>query len=73
MYAIHYFENKTELLNVATRIMPVVDERVKIKGRHGKVIKFEKMSETKYFVFVEFEKIVEKTNKNSRNFGMKRK
>ena len=56
MYAIHYFENKIEVLNVASRRIPAVDESVRIKGRNGKVISVNKMSETKYFVIVEFEK-----------------
>ncbi|MCZ2259867.1 hypothetical protein [Sporosarcina sp. G11-34] len=73
MYAIHYIENKIELLNVASRIIPAVDESVRIKGRNGKVIRVEKMSETKYFVFVEFEKEVVKSNTNLRGIGKKRK
>ena len=73
MYAIHYFENKIELLNVASRIIPAVDESVRIKGRNGKVISVNKMGETKYFVIVEFEKKADKSNTNLRNIGMKRK
>ncbi|WP_438317334.1 hypothetical protein [Sporosarcina sp. FA9] len=73
MYAIHYIENKTELLNVALRQIPAVDERVRIKGRNGKVISVEQMGENKYFVFVEFEKIVEKSKINLRSIGLKRK
>ena len=73
MYAIHYFENKIEVLNVASRRIPAVDESVRIKGRNGKVISVNKMSETKYFVIVEFEKKVDKGNKNLRNMGKKRK
>ena len=73
MYAIHYFENKIELLNVASRIIPAVDESVRIKGRNGKVISVNKMGETKYFVIVEFEKKVDKGKTNIRNMGMRRK
>ena len=73
MYAIHYFENKVELLNVASRTIPVVDESVRIKGRNGKVISVNKMGETEYFVIVEFEKIVDKGKTNLRNRGTKRK
>ncbi|WP_313237823.1 hypothetical protein [Sporosarcina ureae] len=73
MYAIHYLENKIEVLNVASRIIPAVDEKVRIKGRNGKIISVEKIGETKYFVNVEFEKIVEKSNTNFRSIGMKRK
>lgn len=73
MYAIHYFENKIELLNIASRIIPAVDDHVRIKGRNGKVISVDKIGETKYFVVVEFEKIVEKSITNSRYIHKKRK
>ncbi|MHA6261515.1 hypothetical protein ACXYMX_16770 [Sporosarcina sp. CAU 1771] len=73
MYAIHYLENNIELLNIASREIPAVDESVRIKGRNGKVISVEKMSETKYFVVVEFEKKVEKSNTNLKSFGRNRK
>ncbi|PIC85774.1 hypothetical protein CSV72_11860 [Sporosarcina sp. P20a] len=73
MYAIHYFENRIEVLNVASRIIPAVDEKVRIKGRNGKIISVEKIGETKYIVDVEFEKNVEKSNTNFRSIGMKRK
>lgn len=61
MYSIHYYEGKTYVLNKASRIIPTVNENVRIKGRNGKVIKVERIGETKYFVFVEFEKIVDKS------------
>lgn len=73
MYAIHYFENRIEVLNVASRIIPAVDEKVRIKGRNGKIISVEKIGETKYIVDVEFEKNVEKSNTNFRSIGMNRK
>lgn len=77
MYAIHYFENKIELLNIASRITPAVDDSVRIKGRNGKVVSVEKIGDTKFFVNVEFEKIVEKkvdrSHKKLRNIGMKRR
>jgi len=75
MYAIHYInhENKIELLNIASRRIPAVDESVRIKGRNGKVKSVEKMTDTKYFVVVEFEKKVVKSNTNVRRTGMKRK
>ncbi|ARD47793.1 hypothetical protein [Sporosarcina sp. P33] len=73
MYAIHYFEDKVEVLNVASRIIPAADESVRIKGRNGKIVSVEKVGETKYFVVVEFEKIVEKSSANLSKYGMKRK
>lgn len=72
MYAIHYFENKVELLNVALRQIPIVDESVRIKGRNGKIIRVEQMGDTKYFVFVEFEKIVEKSKTDYRKIGSRK-
>ncbi|MFD1928787.1 hypothetical protein ACFSFY_12160 [Sporosarcina siberiensis] len=72
MYAIHYFENRVELLNVALRQIPAVNESVRIKGRNGKIIRVEQMGETKYFVFVEFEKIVEKSKTDYRKIGSRK-
>ncbi len=73
MYAIHYFEEKIELLNIASRIIPAVDDSVSIKGRNGKVKSVEKMTDTKYFVVIQFEKKVVKSNTNLKRPGMKRK
>ena len=72
MFAIHFFENKVALLTLALRKIPEVGESVRIKGRNGKVISVEQMGETKYFVFVEFEKIVEKSKTNIRDIGKRR-
>lgn len=60
MYAIHYYEGKTYVLNKASRIIPSVNEKVRIKGRNGIVIDVQDMGENRYFVFVEFEIIVDK-------------
>lgn len=73
MYAIHYFDNKVELLNVASRIIPSVDDSVRIKGRNGKVISVQKIGETKYFVVVEFEKKVDIRKEKLKNSRMKKK
>jgi hypothetical protein len=61
MYSIHFYEDNTYLLNKASRIMPSVNENVRIKGRNGIVIKVQEMGENKHFVFVEFEKLVDKS------------
>ncbi|GKV56434.1 hypothetical protein NCCP2222_23810 [Sporosarcina sp. NCCP-2222] len=60
MFAVHFYENKTYVLNQALRNLPAVDEEIRIKGRKGKVVSVEAMEENKYFVYVEFEKIVAK-------------
>ena len=36
MYSIHYYEGNTYILNIASRIIPSVNENVRIKGRNGK-------------------------------------
>ena len=53
MYAIHFYENKTYVLNLACRNVPSVDEIVRIKGRNGKVISVLKIKENVYHVFIE--------------------
>ncbi|MCG3089736.1 hypothetical protein [Sporosarcina cyprini] len=60
MFAVHFYENKTYVLNQALRNLPAVDEEIRIKGRNGKVVSVEAMEDNKYFVYVEFEKIVAK-------------
>lgn len=60
MFAVHFYENKTYVLNQALRNLPIVDEEIRIKGRKGKVVSIEEMEGNKYFVYVEFEKIVAK-------------
>lgn len=61
MFAIHFYENNIAVLNQALRSVPEVNESVRIKGRNGKVTSVEEMGENKYFVYVEFEKIVDKS------------
>ncbi len=73
MYAIHYYENKTYVLNRACRTIPSVDENVTIKGRKGKVISVLKVKENVYHVFIEFEKIVDKSKTAAKDFGKKKR
>lgn len=61
MYSIHFYEGKTYVLNKASRIIPSVNENVRIKGRNGIVMNVQEMGENRYFVFVEFKKIVDKS------------
>lgn len=72
MYSIHFYENDLYVLNQALQNIPVVNENIRIKGRTGKVMSVEKVEENKYFVYVEFEKIVDK-NKDNIQGGKKRK
>ncbi|MCM3567635.1 hypothetical protein [Neobacillus mesonae] len=54
---IHFFENKTNVLTQLSQQIPTVDENIKIKGRKGKVLSIEEISEKVIHVYIEFEKI----------------
>ena len=73
MYAIHYYEDKTNVLSLASRTIPSIDEHVKIKGRNGKVISILQVKENVYQVFIEFEKVVDKSKIAANDFGKKNK
>lgn len=73
MFAVHFYENKTKVLNQALRSIPSVGEALKIKGRKGKVIEVLEMDKSTYHVFVEFEKIVEKNIANTKDLGKKKR
>ncbi|WP_432361220.1 hypothetical protein [Sporosarcina sp. UB5] len=60
MYAIHFYENNNYVLNQLLRNIPAVDDNVILKGRRGKVLRIEEIKENVYYVFVEFEKIVDR-------------
>jgi len=62
MYAIHFYENNNYVLNQVLRNIPAVDDQVTLKGRKGKVMKIEEIKENVYYVYVEFEKVVDKKN-----------
>lgn len=61
MYAIHFYENNNYVLNQVLRNIPAIDENVTIKGRKGKVTNVQEIKENVYYVFVEFEKVVDKS------------
>ncbi|MDN4608504.1 hypothetical protein [Sporosarcina highlanderae] len=63
MYSIHFYENNTYVLNQALRTIPTIGDNVRIKGRNGKVVNVQEMDENRYFVFVEFEVIVDRSKK----------
>ena len=73
MYAIHYYEHKTEVLNLLSRTIPSIDEQVKIKGRNGKVISVLQIKENVYQVFIEFEKVVDKRKIAANDLGNKKR
>ncbi|MFJ8063948.1 hypothetical protein ACIQYS_04910 [Psychrobacillus sp. NPDC096426] len=73
MFAVHFYENKTKVLNQALRRIPAVGEALKIKGRKGKVISVIEMDESTYHVYMEFEKIVEKNIANTKDLGKKKR
>lgn len=62
MYAIHFYENNNYVLNQVLRNIPAVNDQVTLKGRKGKVMKIEEIKENVYYVYVEFEKVVDKKN-----------
>ena len=73
MYAIHYYENKNYVLNVARRSVPSVGDEVKIKGRKGKVISLLEIKENVYHVFVEFEKVKDTSKMSTHDFGKRKR
>ena len=73
MYAVHFYENNTYILNQALRNIPAVDEEVKLKGRKGKVVSIQELEDHRYFVFVEFEKVKDKQQASAKEFGKKRR
>ncbi|MGE7090549.1 hypothetical protein ACQKII_03645 [Lysinibacillus sp. NPDC048646] len=60
MNVVHYYENKTDVLNQLLVRIPDIDEQVHIKGRKAKVVEIIKMDDHKYHVHVIFEKITKK-------------
>lgn len=73
MFAVHFFENKTRVFNLASRTVPTVGEELKIKGRKGKVISIEQIEENVFYVYVEFEKIVDKSKTVIKDLGKKKR
>ncbi|WP_079508930.1 hypothetical protein [Mesobacillus jeotgali] len=50
MFVVHFFENRTELLNQLRQQVPSVGEDLKIKGRKGKVVRVSAIDEKTYHV-----------------------
>ena len=60
MNVIHFYENRTEVLNQFVVKIPDVDEEIRIKGKKAKVLQVIRMDENNYHVHVMFEKIIKK-------------
>lgn len=73
MYAIHFYENNNYVLNQVLRNIPAVDDNVTLKGRKGKVMRIEEIKENVYYVFVEFEKVVDKSKTAALDVKKKRR
>lgn len=72
MYNVHFYENKTLLLNKCLRIIPLVEENIKIKGRKGKVVDVITMDKNNVHVYLIFEK-EKKIQPLTKDTGRKRK
>ena len=55
MFVVHFFENRTELLNQLRQQVPAVGEDLKVKGRKGKVISVLAVDEQTYHVQLSLE------------------
>ena len=60
MFAVHFFDHKNNLLNQLLRNIPVVGEKLSIKGRKGTVLSVINLDENKIHVQVSLETV----NKN---------
>lgn len=60
MMVIHFYENRTEILNQFVVRIPDVDEDIRIKGRKAKVTQVTQIDENNYHVRVIYEKITKK-------------
>ena len=60
MNVIHFYENRTEVLNQFVVRIPDVDEDIRIKGKKAKVMQVNQIDKNKYHVHVLFEKIIKK-------------
>ncbi|WP_339262659.1 hypothetical protein [Lysinibacillus sp. FSL K6-3209] len=60
MHVVHFYENKTSVLNQLLIHIPTVDENIQIKGRKAKVVDVIQMNERQFHVNVLFEKIAKK-------------
>lgn len=60
MAAIHFFENNTLLLSQLLQRVPSIDEKIKIKGRKGKIVSVKQIDHYRFHVNVIFEPVKSK-------------
>lgn len=60
MKVIHFYENRTEVLNQFVVKIPTVDEDIRIKGRKAKVIQVNQIDDNSFHIHVVFEMIAKK-------------
>ncbi|MFJ7647371.1 hypothetical protein ACIQ1H_07475 [Lysinibacillus sp. NPDC097279] len=72
MHVVHFYENKSSILNQLLIRIPTVDENLQLKGRKAKVIDVIQIDERQYHVFVLFEKIPKK-QPLSKDLGKKKR
>jgi len=60
MHVVHFYENKSSILNQLLLSIPTVDENIQLKGRKAKVVEVIQIDERQYHVNVLFEKIQKK-------------
>lgn len=60
MYAVHFFENKNQLLTQLLKTVPTEGQDLKIKGRKAKVTTVTAVDEKTIYVQVTLEPIVKK-------------
>ncbi|MFJ5763739.1 hypothetical protein ACIP9C_00165 [Lysinibacillus sp. NPDC093210] len=72
MHVVHFYENKSSILNQLLIRIPTVDENIQLKGRKAKVIDVIQIDERQYHVNVLFEKIPKK-QPLTRDLGKKKR
>ncbi|QUG41167.1 hypothetical protein KD050_18055 [Psychrobacillus sp. INOP01] len=73
MFAVHFMEKNIIVLTQVLRVIPAVDEELKIKGRKGKIISVQETEENGIRVQVEFEKVVDKNKTSIKDLGKKKR
>jgi hypothetical protein len=61
MVFIHFFESGQKVLTQYLKTIPAVDERIKIKGRKGKVLRVNQIEDHVMHVHVQFDELVKKS------------
>lgn len=72
MKVIHFYENRTEVLNQFVVKIPTVDEDIRIKGRKAKVIQVNQIDDHTFHIHVIFE-IIAKKQPLTKDIGKKKR